>query len=150
MCLISINFRTGFTRMEIKDIKQHMNSLKNTGHAGKSLADWNYINLIQRKKNDRRARFLSFFKNFPFFFPPTFSVFIFVFLLPVIQAILFCMAIGHDPTSLKLAVVNEELDASQGREYCNYTTACTYSMYSCRFLRFINNETISQVIIIDF
>ena len=103
------------------------------------------IGYTKKKKNDSRARFLSFFKNFPFFFPPTFSVFIFVFLLPVIQAILFCMAIGHDPTSLKLAVVNEELDASQGREYCNYTTACTYSMYSCRYLRFINNETIIQV-----
>ena len=57
------------------------------------------------------------------------------------------MAIGHDPTSLKLAVVNEELNPSQGR-VCNYTTACTYSMYSCRYLRFINNETIIQVLYI--
>jgi len=71
-------------------------------------------------------------------------MFLFIFILPVAQAILFCLAIGHDPKSLKLAVVNEELDPSQGR-ICSYNSSCVYSMLSCRFLRFISNETIVQV-----
>jgi hypothetical protein len=45
---------------------------------------------------------------------------------------------------LKMAIVNDELDPSQGR-ICNYTTDCTYSMFSCRYLRFIDNTTIVQV-----
>jgi hypothetical protein len=72
-------------------------------------------------------------------------MFAFVFLMPGLQSTLFCLAIGRDPTSLKMAVVNEELDPSVGR-VCNYTTDCTYSMFSCRYLRFLDNSTIIQVI----
>ena len=71
-------------------------------------------------------------------------MFLFIFLLPAAQAILFCLAIGRDPSFLKMAIVNDELDPSQGR-ICNYTTDCTYSMFSCRYLRFIDNTTIVQV-----
>lgn len=71
-------------------------------------------------------------------------MFLFIFLLPAAQAILFCLAIGRDPTFLKMAIVNDELDPSQGR-VCNYTTDCTYSMFSCRYLRFIDNTTVVQV-----
>lgn len=71
-------------------------------------------------------------------------MFLFIFLLPAAQAILFCLAIGRDPTFLKMAIVNDELDPSQGR-VCNYTTGCSYSMFSCRYLRFIDNTTIVQV-----
>ena len=70
-------------------------------------------------------------------------MFLFIFLLPAAQAILFCLAIGRDPTFLKLAVVNDELDPSEGR-VCNYTEECAYSMLSCRFLRHIDNSTIVQ------
>ena len=73
-----------------------------------------------------------------------FRMFLFIFLLPAAQAILFCLAIGRDPSFLKMAIVNDELDPSQGR-VCNYTTDCTYSMFSCRYLRFIDNTTIVQV-----
>nr|CAH0102208.1 unnamed protein product [Daphnia galeata] len=72
------------------------------------------------------------------------GMFAFVFLMPGLQSTLFCLAIGRDPTSLKMAVVNEELDPSVGR-VCNYTTDCTYSMFSCRYLRFLDNSTIIQV-----
>jgi hypothetical protein len=71
-------------------------------------------------------------------------MFAFVFLMPGLQSTLFCLAIGRDPTGLKMAVVNEELDPSVGR-VCNYTTDCTYSMFSCRYLRFLDNTTIVQV-----
>ena len=71
-------------------------------------------------------------------------MFAFVFLMPGLQSTLFCLAIGRDPTSLKLAIVNDELNPSLGR-VCNYTTDCTYSMFSCRYLRFLDNSTIIQV-----
>lgn len=72
------------------------------------------------------------------------GMFLFVFLLPALQATIFCLAIGKDPTFLKMAIVNDELDPSEGR-VCNYTTDCSYFMYSCRYLRFIDNDTIIQV-----
>ena len=68
-----------------------------------------------------------------------------MFILPVMQTAIFCLAIGHDPTSLQIAVVNEELNPNQGRT-CSYKTDCSHSMLSCRFLRSINNESIIQVI----
>lgn len=34
---------------------------------------------------------------------------LFIFALPVMQVILFCLAIGRDPTGLKMAVVNNEM-----------------------------------------
>lgn len=71
-------------------------------------------------------------------------MFLFVFLLPALQATIFCLAIGQDPTLLKMAIVNDELDSSEGR-ICNYTADCSYFMFSCRYLRFIDNNTIIQV-----
>ena len=93
------------------------------------------------KERERLKCFLFFFLFISFVCR---RMFLFVFLLPALQAILFCLAIGREPTFLKLAIVNEELDPSQGR-VCNYTTECVYSMYSCRYLRHLNNETIVQV-----
>ena len=71
-------------------------------------------------------------------------MFLFIFLLPAAQAILFCLAIGRDPTFLKMAVVNEELNDATG-DVCNYISNCTYSMFSCRYLRHLDNSTIVQV-----
>jgi hypothetical protein len=62
-------------------------------------------------------------------------------LLPALQAALFNVTLGHEPMGLKMAVVNEEIDSSLGR-VCNYTTDCAYSMLSCRYLRYINNNII--------
>lgn len=74
-------------------------------------------------------------------------MFLFVFLLPAAQAFLFCLAIGHDPTFLRVAVVNDELNVKTGRTTCDahYLTDCTYSFFSCRYLRYLDNETVSQV-----
>lgn len=71
-------------------------------------------------------------------------MFVFVFFLPAIQSLLFCLCIGHNPFDLKMGIVNEEIDSSQERT-CNYTADCTLSMFSCRFLRFMSNETFIQV-----
>lgn len=83
-----------------------------------------------------RKNFMQTFRNI--------GVFMFIFLLPAVQAVLFCLAIGRDPTFLKVAVVNEELDIEAGR-VCNYTTECKYYMYSCRYLRALDNTTVVQV-----
>ncbi|XP_065560210.1 ABC transporter G family member 20-like isoform X2 [Artemia franciscana] len=73
------------------------------------------------------------------------GVFLFVFLLPAVEAILFCLAIGNDPTYLKVAVVNDEFpNATQGMD-CPFFDDCTYEYYSCRFLRHIDNQTIVKI-----
>mgnify|MGYP003353717310 CR=1 FL=1 len=76
-------------------------------------------------------------------------MFLFVFLLPAAQAILFCLAIGHDPTLLKVAIVNDELNLNAPHTTCDahYLTDCTYSMFSCRYLRYLSNETVIQVFV---
>lgn len=38
------------------------------------------------------------------------GVMLFIFALPVMQVILFCLAIGRDPTGLKLAIANMEMN----------------------------------------
>ncbi|XP_046464439.1 ABC transporter G family member 20-like [Daphnia pulex] len=83
-----------------------------------------------------QKNFLQMFRNIGMLF--------FIFLIPAIQVILSCLSLGGDPSYLKLAIVNDELDPSQDR-ICNYTTTCTYSMFSCRYLRFIDNTTVIQV-----
>lgn len=38
------------------------------------------------------------------------GVMLFIFALPVMQVILFCLAIGRDPTGLRLAIANMEMN----------------------------------------
>jgi len=66
----------------------------------------------------------------------------FILVFPAVAVSMFCLAIGHDPTSLDIGIVNDEL--TQG-SVCHYDDTCNYSMLSCRFLRFLTNETIIQV-----
>ncbi|XP_046645726.1 ABC transporter G family member 20-like [Daphnia pulicaria] len=80
-----------------------------------------------------RKNYLLSFRNI--------GIFLFTYLLPALQAALFNVTLGHEPMGLKMAVVNEEIDSSLGR-VCNYTTDCAYSMLSCRYLRYINNNII--------
>lgn len=44
------------------------------------------------------------------------GVMLFIFALPVMQVILFCLAIGRDPTGLKLAVANMEMNGTVSLE----------------------------------
>lgn len=50
----------------------------------------------------------------------------FVFLLPAIQVVFFCVAIGREPTDLPLAYVNQESNCS------NVKSGCDFSDLSCR------------------
>ncbi|KAL0114313.1 hypothetical protein PUN28_011521 [Cardiocondyla obscurior] len=67
------------------------------------------------------------------------GVMLFIFALPVMQVILFCLAIGRDPTGLKLAIVNHEM--SYENMSCPVSTNCSFSYLSCRYLNFLDNET---------
>lgn len=40
------------------------------------------------------------------------GVMLFIFALPVMQVILFCLAIGREPTGLKLAIANMEMNGT--------------------------------------
>lgn len=55
--------------------------------------------------------------------------------LPVIQIVLFCYAIGHDPVGLKLAVANHELSEQMiSQQFCPVGIGCNQTMLSCRYL----------------
>lgn len=70
-------------------------------------------------------------------------VMLFIFALPVMQVILFCLAIGRDPTGLHLAVVNKEMNW-ETRE-CPIYDNCTLNMFSCRYLNSLPKETVVLV-----
>lgn len=60
------------------------------------------------------------------------GVMLFIVGLPVVQILLFCAAIGRDPTDLHLAIVNHELN--KWDDPCHFKTNCTIDMLSCRYL----------------
>ncbi|XP_055681093.1 ABC transporter G family member 23 isoform X1 [Lutzomyia longipalpis] len=64
------------------------------------------------------------------------GVMLFIFALPVMQVVLFCLAIGRDPTGLKLAIVNQEIVG----EDCPFNEGCKFSNLSCRYLDHLNNN----------
>ena len=57
---------------------------------------------------------------------------LFIFLLPAIQVVFFCVAIGQEPTGLKLGLVNHELSVL-GLEQCPLLPGeCSYDNLGCR------------------
>lgn len=72
-----------------------------------------------------------------------FRVMLFIFALPVMQVILFCLAIGRDPTGLHLAIVNREMNWTTME--CPVRHNCSYVQLSCRYLNALPKDTIIQV-----
>lgn len=70
-------------------------------------------------------------------------VMLFIFALPVMQVILFCLAIGRDPTGLHLAIVNQEMDWAT--KACPVLSNCSFTHLSCRYLNSLPNDTIVKV-----
>lgn len=64
---------------------------------------------------------------------------LFIFALPVMQVILFCLAIGRDPTGLKIAIANHEM--TWGNLSCPVDNNCSFTSLSCRYLNFLDNVT---------
>nr|XP_033203519.1 ABC transporter G family member 20 isoform X2 [Bombus vancouverensis nearcticus] len=69
------------------------------------------------------------------------GVMLFIFALPVMQVVLFCLAIGRDPKDLKIAIVNHEM--VYGNESCPTTEDCNFSHLSCRYLKFLDEDMIT-------
>ncbi|XP_067618851.1 ABC transporter G family member 23 isoform X2 [Eurosta solidaginis] len=59
------------------------------------------------------------------------GVMLFIFALPVMQVILFCLAIGRDPTGLNLAIVNNEMNDT---DTCYWEDSCHFTHLGCRYL----------------
>jgi len=74
------------------------------------------------------------------------GVMLFIFALPVMQVILFCLAIGRDPTGLKLAIVNHEANYTNlTYQHCPYQAdGCSFANLSCRYLNQLKNSTITK------
>ncbi|KAI4460748.1 atp-binding cassette sub-family h member 1 [Holotrichia oblita] len=71
------------------------------------------------------------------------GVMLFIFALPVMQVILFCLAIGRDPVGLKLAIVNHEAPYyNMTYQHCPFEYNCTMANFSCRYLNHLKNDTI--------
>ncbi|XP_026494519.2 ABC transporter G family member 23 [Vanessa tameamea] len=68
------------------------------------------------------------------------GVMLFIFALPVMQVILFCLAIGRDPSGLRLAVVNDDVNVIDGN--CPYNASCSMKNLSCRYLANLKNQSI--------
>ncbi|XP_030375746.1 ABC transporter G family member 20 [Scaptodrosophila lebanonensis] len=63
------------------------------------------------------------------------GIMLFIVGLPVVQILLFCYAIGHDPTGLKIAVSNHEMSKEMVEEqFCPVARGCHQSMLSCRYI----------------
>ncbi|CAH0398024.1 unnamed protein product [Chilo suppressalis] len=67
------------------------------------------------------------------------GVMMFIFVLPVMQVILFCLAIGRDPTDLKLAIVNDDAQLVNGE--CMFNSSCSMKNLSCRYLSHLTEHT---------
>lgn len=66
--------------------------------------------------------------------------------LPVAQIILFCLAIGHDPTGLPIAVSNHELSPGLlAQQECPIYDGCNYTLLSCRYLSYLQNRSVVVV-----
>ncbi|XP_008549185.1 ABC transporter G family member 20 isoform X2 [Microplitis demolitor] len=94
----------------------------------------NVLNMTSRGKMRAllQKNFLRMWRNV--------GVMLFIFALPVMQVILFCLAIGRDPTDLKLAIVNSEMNWDN--KSCNIKAGCLAGSLSCRYLEFLTNDTI--------
>ncbi|XP_041985224.1 ABC transporter G family member 20 [Aricia agestis] len=85
--------------------------------------------------------FLSLFRNI--------SLLAFIMGLPLSQITLFCLAIGHYPVGLPIAIVNHEVESNSTDVLCDYSKACpqdkqTYewnlTRFSCRYLDFLSRK----------
>lgn len=71
------------------------------------------------------------------------GVMAFIIGLPCLQIVLFCLAIGHDPTGLKLAVSNHELNSTLD---CPEIQGCNYTLLSCRYLNLLKRKNNIRIV----
>ncbi|CAO1370797.1 unnamed protein product [Diamesa serratosioi] len=113
------------------------NNDKNTIIASKTKAEI----FIPLKHNHMKALML---KNI-FWMMRNIAVMSFIFVIPAFQVFFFCLAIGRNPTGIKLSVTNHELNRlNVEQQSCPITNdGCNYEMLSCRYLEFLKHRQIS-------
>ena len=69
----------------------------------------------------------------------------FVFLLPAIQVIFFCVAIGQAPSGLNLGIVNNEISEPDLCRSSNHSNIdyCDLSLFSCKMFK--SNQTVTLI-----
>lgn len=67
---------------------------------------------------------------------------LFIFVLPAIQVILFCLAIGREPLDMKFGIINHEVE---GSPICHGPIGCTTQNLSCRYLDTLPKESVHLV-----
>lgn len=67
---------------------------------------------------------------------------LFIFVLPAIQVILFCLAIGREPLGMRFGVINNEINDTG---VCTGPVGCTSVNLSCRYLDSIPKDTVHLV-----
>ncbi|KAI9558879.1 ABC protein [Daphnia sinensis] len=80
-----------------------------------------------------RKNYLMSFRNI--------GLFLVTFLIPIFQSAVANITLGNEPTNLRMAIVNDEIDSGVGR-VCTNATDCEYSMLSCRYLRYVSDNII--------
>lgn len=95
-----------------------------------SFMKWHHMRTLMWKN------FLWMWRNVP--------VMLFIIGLPVVQTILFCLSIGHDPTGLKVSIVNEELDFPR-ENICSPVKGCNSSRLSCNYVEYLKKRTLEPV-----
>ena len=65
---------------------------------------------------------------------------LFVFLLPAIQVVFFCIAIGRDPTGLHLAIVNDEISLFNGTDPVTNSTNIPWFDFCLNPLNLLNTK----------
>lgn len=88
-------------------------------------AKWSHMKTLIWKN------FLWMARNYP--------VMLFILVLPLVQTVLFCLSIGHDPRNLPISVVNYELD--QG-ESCINNLTCDSNRLSCSYMNYLERRTL--------
>lgn len=76
------------------------------------------------------------------------SVMLFIMGLPVVECILFCLSIGHDPQGLTFAVVNNELNRSYqscGNVHFGETKDGKYENLACLYLEHLGKRNIEFI-----
>nr|CAI5851258.1 unnamed protein product [Callosobruchus analis] len=82
-------------------------------------------------------------------------VLLLVFALPVVQVVLFCLCIGHEPRDLTVAIANDEVDYDSRRRIdCPHNLDCSVSIknntphineaenLSCRYIEYLKIDTL--------
>lgn len=72
------------------------------------------------------------------------SVMLFIFALPVMQVILFCLAIGRDPTGIHIGVVNHEMDWDL--QECPIYPGCNLTKLSCRYIHQLSEKKTLEIV----